>query len=147
MISQVALGRLVVIASIVAACVSEPEGIRRTDASNQGDEPATAGQPSDGAPSRARCEELELVRAKCARCHASPPRHGAPFSLSSAEDILHLDHKGLSRRERMAEAVERADMPPAFLELEPPVEQLSDEERDALLAWLRGDEEAIARCD
>lgn len=94
------------------------------------------------------CDELAIVRDKCGRCHSSPPKHGAPFSLLSLDDLTSVDAKGVPRRERMADAIERRTMPARYLELDPPVAELSEEERDLLLAWLRGDDvERAARCD
>jgi hypothetical protein len=82
------------------------------------------------------CAAQPILALKCARCHGEPPEHGAPFSLTTYEDVQRLDSRGRPRYERMQSAIESNLMPATFLELEPPVEPLTDEERDALLGWL-----------
>lgn len=124
MIGQRALGRFVVVAVLLAGCIAEPEGLR------------------PGA-----CEARRLLEERCGRCHGSPPEHGAPFSLASYEDLGVTDAKGVTRRERAIAAIERGDMPARFIELEPPVAELDEEERETLLSWLRESEDARAPCE
>jgi uncharacterized membrane protein len=145
---KVALGYFVVVSAIVSACVSEPDGIHREETqSEQGGEAAAGGQPSEDASPSVACEVLSIVQTKCGRCHASPPLYGAPFPLLTFDDLAEVDDKGRVRRERMVTAIERGTMPATFLELDPPVEELSEEERALLLEWLTSDEEAPALCD
>jgi mono/diheme cytochrome c family protein len=143
MIRQRALDCWVVIAFLLGCCVAEPDGIRPATSSVE----PTGGQPAELEKTSDACEALRIVVDKCGRCHGAPPEHGAPFSLTSYEDLQEVDAKGLTRRERAAAAVERGDMPAGFIELEPPVEELGDEEREALLSWLREGEEPGEPCD
>ncbi len=133
---------------ILSACVSEPEGLRASRATEDTDAAPIGGESSVSDAERISCAALDVVRAKCGRCHGSPLRYGAPFPLTFSEDFQQRDAKGVARRERAAEAIERGDMPPSFLELDPPVEALSDEERELLSTWLRSaNAEDGTRCD
>jgi uncharacterized membrane protein len=85
------------------------------------------------------CDARAVLQAKCVRCHSAPPAHGAPFSLLSYADTQELDHSGKPRFEKMRAALDTELMPPTFLQLEPPVEQLTTDEKTTLLAWLAGD--------
>jgi hypothetical protein len=49
------------------------------------------------------------------------------------------DSKGAPRYELIASAVESSYMPPQFIELEPAVLLLSEEEKKTLLAWCADD--------
>jgi len=130
------------------ACVEEPEGIRTPLGSDERDEVATAGESFGDEAEEISCAELSIVREKCGRCHASPPEHGAPFSLLSLDDINRINASGVPTRARMADAIERGTMPARYLALDPPVTELSDDERASLLTWLRAaDSEEAARCD
>jgi hypothetical protein len=75
------------------------------------------------------------------RCHADPPRNGAPFPLDTyaAIEAPSPSSKNPERviRHRMIDAVESGFMPYTSLILDPPVEALTCEERTTLLAWLR----------
>lgn len=146
MIRQRALGGLVMIV-MLGGCVAEPDGIRPTTSSDETSDETSGGQPASLDETSDACEALRIVVDKCGRCHGAPPEHGAPFSLTSYEDLQEVDAKGVTRRERAAAAVERGDMPASFIELDPPVQELGDEEREALLSWLRADEQVGGRCD
>src|SRR5687768_569482 len=66
--------------SAVAACVAEPEGIRRLTGS--GAVGAASGGEGGVAPSALDdCEGLHVLESKCGRCHGAPNAHGAPFSF------------------------------------------------------------------
>lgn len=84
------------------------------------------------------CEVQAVLQSKCQRCHGEAPSHGAPFSLVTFEDTQRLDSKGTARYERIASALEAEYMPPNFIVLEPPVEPLASDERNLVLAWIRG---------
>jgi len=75
--------------------------------------------------------------------------NGAPFSLLSYEDTQVIDGRGKPRFQKMADAVASAYMPPQFLNLTPPVEPLTDEERMTLLDWCAAGAHAAdgAACD
>lgn len=119
-----------------AACVAEPEGIHPLTHSSAGS-PASEGASGASPAALDACEARLLLAEKCERCHGEPLAHGAPFSFSTSDDRARVDAKGVSRSERMAQAIERGNMPALFIELEPPVESLTDEERDTLVGWLR----------
>jgi uncharacterized membrane protein len=81
------------------------------------------------------CEIQPILRQKCQRCHQLPAEHGAPFSLLTYADTQAGDGKGNSRFQLMAAVIDSKYMPPQFIELDPPVEPLTAEERASLLAW------------
>jgi len=114
-------------------------------------EPSAAGEPASAPPppELGWCDVQPIVGEKCARCHADPPVHGAPFALATYADVQRTDARGRPRYERMLGAIESELMPATFLELEPPVEELTQSERAALVEWLMasaplGDESGCA---
>jgi uncharacterized membrane protein len=87
------------------------------------------------------CDAYTIIQDKCVRCHANPPRNGAPFPLDTYAAI---DAPSPSRNDpermmadHMFAAIESGFMPYTTLLLDPPVEPLTCEERTTLLAWLR----------
>jgi uncharacterized membrane protein len=114
--------RRAVVVICALGCAPDPEGIH-TD--------KVVGGPT-------WCEVRTVLADKCHRCHTAPPEHGAPFSLLTYEDTQVLDRRGTPRFERMHDAVESEYMPPTFLKLDPPVEPLTDDERQVLLEWAAG---------
>lgn len=142
------MGCCLLLVSAAAACVAEPEGIRRLTDSGAVD-PGSGGAGGASLMTVDGCEAAQLLEDRCGRCHGDPIAHGAPFSFVTSEDRERVDAKGVTRRERMAQAIERGDMPALFIELEPPVQGLSDEERDTLLRWLRASNvpDEPAACD
>jgi uncharacterized membrane protein len=111
--------RAVVVVICALGCAPDPEGIRTDTAGN---EPTW-------------CQVRSVLADKCHRCHTAPPEHGAPFSLLTYEDTQVVDRRGTRRFERLHDAVESEYMPPTFLKLDPPVEALTDNERQLLLDW------------
>jgi uncharacterized membrane protein len=111
--------RRVVVAICAVACAPDPEGIR-TDAVSR--EPTW-------------CQVQAVLEAKCQRCHADPPKNGAPFPLVAFEDTQVLDRAQNPRYQRMHDAVESEFMPATWMKLEPPVEPLTDNERAVILEW------------
>ncbi len=91
-----------------------------------------AGEPSDA--EATYCDVEPILAARCVRCHQDPQQHGAPFPLLSYGDTQQV-YSGTVIYRRMATAVDRGDMPPVFLSLEPPVEDVSDEEIATITAW------------
>jgi uncharacterized membrane protein len=85
------------------------------------------------------CEALAIIQRKCQRCHADPPQNDAPFPLVTYSDTQ-ATHSNRPVHVRMHSAVETGFMP--FVELndtlnlDPPVEDLTAEEKATLLAWL-----------
>jgi len=96
---------------------------------------------TEGALTRAAwCDARAVILDKCVRCHASPPRNGAPFSLTTYADTqvpapTKADPER-TRADRMLHAVKTGAMPFTGFLLEPPVEKLTCEERETLLDWL-----------
>lgn len=114
---------------LAAACVS-PDGEGASSRLASGSEAVEIGF----------CDAAAVVEAKCVRCHSDPPQHGAPFSLHGYDAITAAaptaSDPGRTRADRMLAAVESGEMPFTALELDPPVEPLSCEERTTLLTWL-----------
>jgi hypothetical protein len=88
------------------------------------------------------CAALTVIRAKCQRCHQSPPQHGAPVPLLTYEDIqapyYTTDQKW---SDAIVGAVARGAMPDLAqndppISLMPPVEPLTEDEKTTLLDWL-----------
>ena len=87
------------------------------------------------------CDVAPILAEKCERCHGNPTDHGAPFPLVSYADTqepspLPSDSER-TRAADMLSAVESNYMPFMGLPLDPPVSQLTCEERSTLLEWLR----------
>jgi hypothetical protein len=76
-----------------------------------------------------------VLESKCQRCHGEELENGAPFSLVTYDDVRATNKKGKPRFEAIASALESELMPPSYLELEPPVLALQEDERALLLAW------------
>ncbi len=111
---------------------------------------STAGQPAvggSGAP-HFPCEIEAVIRAKCQRCHNDPPQNDAPFPLLTWEDTRR-PYGMLLVYEAMLPAIETDFMPLTQLELDPPVEPLTPEEKAPMLDWLRDEAPAElgAGCD
>jgi hypothetical protein len=89
------------------------------------------------------CAAFEIVAAKCQRCHADPPRFGAPVPFLSIDDF-HRPYGSASREyfEAAADQVEADLMPYTALNdpptsLMPKVEPLTSAEKATLLSWLK----------
>ncbi|HKO53428.1 MAG TPA: hypothetical protein VJV79_37220 [Polyangiaceae bacterium] len=118
------------LAASALACGS-PTPIERAPDANPG-VVVDASAPED---SPTWCSVQAIFSAKCQRCHGSPTQHGAPFALVSYDDTQASNKKGKVRFERIAQAVEEGTMPALWINLEPLVEPLLDEERSMILAW------------
>ena len=123
---------------LLALACSSPSPIRRAavelpDAAAELPDAAADANPKDEEP--AWCAVQAILVRKCQRCHGSPLAHGAPFALVTYDDTQVLDRKGNARFSAMAVAVEQETMPAQYLELDPPVEPLQDDERATVLAW------------
>ena len=122
-----------------AACAAKVESDSGTTATPIA---GTAGAADGGAGSEPAleanwCAARRVLEAKCQRCHAAPPEHGAPFSLVSYDDTQLLNAKGEARFVQIDAAVSKDYMPPSFIALDPPVSALTERERDVLLGWCR----------
>lgn len=80
------------------------------------------------------CDVEPIVAAKCERCHHEPPENGAPFSLASYADLQGPGEN--PRVGKIRHALETDFMPPTWLEVDPPVQPLTCEEKLTLLDWL-----------
>jgi len=76
----------------------------------------------------------DVLAKKCRRCHGSPTRHSAPFPLYTWADTRG-QHHGRLIVERIGWAVETGFMP-NLIPANPPVERLTDAEKQVLLAWV-----------
>ena len=81
------------------------------------------------------CDVDAVLEAKCRRCHTEPQANGAPFPLLTWEDTQGT-YVGKPIYVRMQNAIETGFMPFTALTLDPPVEDLTQQEKDTLLAWL-----------
>lgn len=86
------------------------------------------------------CDVAPILASKCQRCHTDPPEHGAPFPLLTYADTQEPsplpDEPGRTRASDMFHAVESDYMPYKGVDLEPPVSQLTCQEKTTLLDWL-----------
>jgi uncharacterized membrane protein len=88
------------------------------------------GSPEDETQGRLTyCDIEPIFMDRCLRCHGDPVAEDAPFSLSTYEEVA-AETVGIER------AVRTGFMPLTALKLTPPVEPLTDEERDTILDWL-----------
>jgi len=85
--------------------------------------------PNSGFP----CDVDDVLAAKCRRCHSTPTRHNAPFSLLTWEDTQPL-FRDRPRFQVMASAVKSGFMPYS-VRTNPPVERLSDAEKQVIVDW------------
>ena len=100
------------------------------------------------------CEARSVLQQKCVRCHQDPPQNEAPFPLLTFEDVHATPYAQMydvddEAWELMLNAVETGFMPPVtlFPDLDPPVEPLTDDEKNTLLDWLRAEAPANGPTD
>jgi hypothetical protein len=86
--------------------------------------------PKSGLP----CKVDEVFARKCRRCHTIPTRHGAPFVFLTWDDTRQ-DRLGQPLFNVIGRAV-RSGFMPYRVEANPPVEQLSDDEKKIILDWV-----------
>lgn len=82
------------------------------------------------------CEVQQVLEHNCLRCHGEKKQYGAPYSFTSLEEI-HRVRGGEPLYRRMLDALEEDFMPPVTLKVEPPVQDISDADREVLLEWTR----------
>jgi hypothetical protein len=70
-----------------------------------------------------------IIQDKCLRCHGDPRKNGAPVSFTTYGAVY-------DERIAIEMKIRGGDMPPTYLDLSPPVEDLSSSEREMLLDWL-----------
>jgi uncharacterized membrane protein len=96
---------------------------------------SVAGAGSSGETTSRWCDVARLLERRCQTCHSEPPAHGAPFALVSYADTQVLDRRGRTRYSLIEQVVSRDEMPPTFIELDPPVMPLLADEKQLLLDW------------
>jgi hypothetical protein len=122
--------------------------------------PAGAGNPGEGGSATEQpggggsdsgiphfpCEVEDVIVAKCQRCHGDPPENDAPFPLLTWDDTRR-PYGALLVYEAMLPAIETDFMPLTQLELEPPVEPLTPQEKTLLLDWLEDEAPPVLDAD
>jgi hypothetical protein len=86
--------------------------------------------PNSGLP----CKVDDVFAAKCRRCHTIPTRHGAPLVFLTWDDTRQ-DRLGQPLYAVIGRAV-RTNFMPYRVDANPPVEQLTDDEKKILLDWV-----------
>ncbi|HVY28682.1 MAG TPA: hypothetical protein VHB79_19130 [Polyangiaceae bacterium] len=86
--------------------------------------------PHSGLP----CKLDDVFAHKCRRCHTIPTRHGAPFVFLTWDDTRQ-DRMGQPLVNIIGRAV-RTGFMPYRVEANPPVQQLTDEEKKIILDWV-----------
>lgn len=86
--------------------------------------------PNSGLP----CKVDDVFASKCRRCHTIPTRHGAPLVFLTWDDTRQ-DRLGLPLYAVIGRAV-RTNFMPQRIEANPPVQQLSDDEKKIILDWV-----------
>ena len=82
------------------------------------------------------CAVDDLLATKCRRCHTTPTRHNAPFALLTWEDTQQM-LRGRPRFQVMEGAVRSGYMPYSIV-ANPPVERLSEAEKQIVVDWVEG---------
>jgi hypothetical protein len=80
------------------------------------------------------CKVDDVFASKCRRCHTIPTRHGAPFVFLTWDDTRQ-DRLGQPLYAVIGRAV-RTNFMPYRVEANPPVQQLTDEEKKIVLDWV-----------
>ena len=86
--------------------------------------------PNSGLP----CKVDDVFANKCRRCHTVPTRHGAPLVFLTWDDTRQ-DRLGQPLYSVIGRAV-RTNFMPQRIEANPPVQQLSDDEKKIILDWV-----------
>jgi hypothetical protein len=86
--------------------------------------------PDSGLP----CKVDDVFANKCRRCHTVPTRHGAPLVFLTWDDTRQ-DRLGQPLYAVIGRAV-RTNFMPYRVEANPPVQQLTDEEKKIVLDWV-----------
>jgi hypothetical protein len=80
------------------------------------------------------CQVDDAFAAKCRRCHTVPTRHGAPFVFLTWQD-MQQERAGQKLSALIGRAV-RSNFMPYRIEANPPVQPLTEEEKQAILEWV-----------
>ncbi len=89
------------------------------------------GSGGDDAPTY--CDVEPITHAYCTRCHSDPP-DPAPFPLVTYADTQ-VAHGSRQRYEVMADMVDSELMPPVSASADPPIESLTEEQRQVIVEW------------
>jgi len=129
-------------AAVAGACGGHEPTIERVGGPlPEVDAPACIAQSCEGTPDGgvSWCDALTVIQSKCQPCHSNPTKNDAPFSLVTFDDTQRCYNDKLVH-ERMTVMVETGQMPFVklndILHLDPPVQDLTPEEKDLLLTWL-----------
>lgn len=125
--------RLAVLCAVLA-CSSEDSDDGSGDHVQQ--DAGTQPDANNAEPSALPCSVSLVLEAKCQRCHGEHLQNGAPFALLSWSDTQRT-YFDKPVHERMLSAIESGFMPLVLPSITPPVERLTDEEEQTLVAWLR----------
>jgi hypothetical protein len=90
--------------------------------------------PLKHASSELPCDVDQVLADKCRRCHGTPQRHGAPFSLFTWAE-MQPDRFGEPIYKRLGRSIETGFMP-FNIPANPPIEMLTPEEKKTLLDWV-----------
>lgn len=83
------------------------------------------------------CAVDEVFARKCRRCHTVPTRHGAPFVFLTWDDTQ--QERGGQKLVQLIGRAVRSNFMPYRIEANPPVQPLTDEEKQIILAWVDAD--------
>jgi hypothetical protein len=88
------------------------------------------------------CDVAPIIASRCLRCHGEPLQNHAPVALTSF-DAIHANYPSDTTNplyKLVQVKVSAGDMPPPadFLQVDPPVDQLTEQEKSLLLDWLSG---------
>ncbi|HVY32396.1 MAG TPA: hypothetical protein VHB79_37925 [Polyangiaceae bacterium] len=153
---------LLVLASallVVLGCAEDPDLERQGGTMPMPTPDGTAGDASvsfGGASSEDAvpfCAALKVIHDKCQRCHQDPPKNGAPVPFLTYEDTqAPYGTSEFKYSDAMIGAVEKGQMPYVVLNgpptnIMPPVEPLTDAEKNTLLTWLKQGAKPIGGTD
>lgn len=80
------------------------------------------------------CDVDDVLARKCRRCHATPPRHNAPFPLFTWAETQAL--RSSEPLYRYIGRVVQSGFMPLQLPANPPIEPLTEGEKKTLLDWV-----------
>lgn len=75
------------------------------------------------------CDVEPIFAESCQRCHKTPLEYGAPFALMTYEQAYRY-------RASIGSVIKSEFMPYTGSTISPPVEELSDEDKDLIISWV-----------